>query len=392
MLKKLNIGILFTILSLNLSVFTQVINQNILNKILQRAKTSGSDSVLIIKDGKIIGEYYEVEKGLKMDIMSCTKSVVSLAIGKLIDDGKIKSIDQPVYEFYPEWKQGRKAFITVKHLLNHTSGLQNVADTGVEIYKAKDFIKLALAAELSDNSGTKFSYNNKAVNLLAGIIQVASGKRMDKYIADEIFAPLEIKSFDWTLDEAGNPHGMAGLQISAEDFIKFGQLVLNRGKWNGKQIISEKWIDESLSQSQPFEEGGGLLWWRMTSEETFTIDEEQFQKLENAGIDKDFLEKLKPIKEKIYKSGDQIAAITEIFGKDWQPIVTRQMSGKNVRLFKRIVGKINAYNTNGSHGQYLVIFPEKNLVAVRQARWQKTQKGLNDSFPEFISLILQLTK
>jgi len=372
--------------------FAQGVDQNVLDKILQRAKETHSDAVLIVRDGKTVAEYIEGGRNAKIDTMSCTKSVVSLAVGKLIDQGKIKSLDQPVHDFYPEWKQGRKALITVKHLLNHTSGLQNVANTGVEIYPAKDFVKLALAAELADDPGARFSYNNKAVNLLAGIIRIASGKRMDVFIAEEILAPMEIKSYEWTLDAAGNPHAMAGLQIAAADFIKFGELILQRGSYQGTRIVSEKWIEQSLAQAQPFEESSGLLWWRMSSEEILTIDDEHFQKLEKAGIEKDFLEKLAPLKGKIYQPGEHLKAIAEVFGKDWQTIVARQMSGKDVRLFKRNVGRIDAYNTNGSHGQYLIVVPEKNLVAVRLVHWQKTQKGLNDGFPDFMSLVLRLAK
>ena len=84
--------------------------------------------------------------------MSATKSIVSLAIGRLIDSGKITSLDQPVSDFYPEWKQGRKKLITVRHLLNHTSGIQNPPIT-TEIYASPDFVQLALAAELCRRAG-----------------------------------------------------------------------------------------------------------------------------------------------------------------------------------------------------------------------------------------------
>src|SRR5262245_18810332 len=181
------------------------VNKQALEKLLKRAAETHSDAVMIFKDSQLVGEYFAKERG-KIELMSCTKSIVNIAIGRLIDAGKIKSLDQPVYEFYPEWKQGRKKLITIRHLLNHTSGLQNVPNTSVEIYPSSDFVKLALAAEVSDTPGSKFSYNNKAVNLLAGIVQVASGKRMDIYFRDEIFQPMDITDFAWTLDESGNPH------------------------------------------------------------------------------------------------------------------------------------------------------------------------------------------
>lgn len=391
-LKLTSIVFLICVFAFEYFAQTGAINQTLLDKILQRAKETHSSSVLIIKDGKIIGEYYAADKNEKIELMSCTKSIVSLAIGKLIDQGKIKSVNQFVYEFYPEWKQGKKTSVKIKHLLNHTSGMQNLSNAGLEIYPSKDFVKLALAAELSDEPGTKFSYNNKAVNLLAGIVQIASGKRMDIFMRDEFFSPMEIKDFGWTLDAAGNPHALAGLQLSAADFAKFGGLVLNRGKWDGKQIVSEKWIDESLTQSQPFNESGGLLWWRMSSNETYTIDDEHLQILEKAGVEKSFLNAMQPIKGKVYQSGDQFTAISEVFGKDWQKIVSTQMANKNVRVFKKTTGEIDAYNANGYLGQVLVIVPKSNLIAVRQVKQSKDYNFETDGFMDFMPLVMQLTK
>ncbi len=391
-LKLTSIVFLICVFAFESFAQTGAVNQTLLDKILQRAKETHSSSVLIIKDGKIIGEYYAADKNEKIELMSCTKSIVSLAIGKLIDQGKIKSVNQFVYEFYPEWKQGKKTSVKIKHLLNHTSGMQNLSNAGLEIYPSKDFVKLALAAELSDEPGTKFSYNNKAVNLLAGIVQIASGKRMDIFMRDEFFSPMEIKDFGWTLDAAGNPHALAGLQLSAADFAKFGGLVLNRGKWDGKQIVSEKWIDESLTQSQPFNESGGLLWWRMSSNETYTIDDEHLQILEKAGVEKSFLNAMQPIKGKVYQSGDQFTAISEVFGKDWQKIVSTQMANKNVRVFKKTTGEIDAYNANGYLGQVLVIVPKSNLIAVRQVKQSKDYNFETDGFMDFMPLVMQLTK
>lgn len=377
------------------NVFAQsgATEKSVLDKILQRAKETHSNSVLIIKDGKILGEYYAGDRNEKLQLMSATKSIVSLAIGKLIEEGKIKSINQPVYEFYPEWKQGKKAFITVKHLLNHTSGIQNVSNAGTEVESSKDAVKLALAAELSDAPGTRFSYNNKAVNLLAGIISLASGKRMDIYFRDEFFKPMQIKDFGWMLDAAGNPYAHFGLQLSAIDFAKFGELVLNRGKWRDKQLVSEKWIDAILDQSQPFNESGGLLWWRTSSDETYTIDDKHLETLENAGVEKSFLEKLQPIKGKIYQAGERTAAVSEIFGTDWQKFVSSQQLGnKNVQLFKKRMGEVDGYFANGYLGQFLVIVPKSKTVAVRQVKQSKDYNSKTDGFEEFVSLLMQLGK
>ena len=391
LLMKIILAAIF--LLLGVPVFAQTGDQQILDRILQRAKETHSSSVLVIRDGKTMGEFYAGNRNEKIHLMSCTKPMVSFAIGKLIDSGKIKSLDQPVYEFYAEWKQGKKALVTIKHLLNHTSGLQNVANAGTEVESSSDIVKLALAAELSDEPGTRFSYNNKAVNLLVGIVEVASGKRIDVFLRDEFFSPMRIEDYGWTRDPAGNPYGHFGLQLSAIDFAKFGELVLNRGRWKGAQIVSEKWIDAMLAQSQPFNESGGLLWWRASSNETYTIDDEHLHALEEAGVERTFLDQLKPIKGNLYQAGERTTALRKIFGADWQRILSAQQLGnKNIALFKKRMDEVDGYYANGYLGQFLVIVPRSKTVAVRQVKQSKAYNPNTDGFDDFISLVLQFGK
>ncbi len=291
-----------------------------LNNILQEAQHSHSDSLLIIHNEQILKEYYTEAGHYPIELMSAFKSVVSLAVGNLITTGKITSLDQPVYEFYPEWKQGRKQQITIRHLLNHTSGLQNTPNAGEEIYPNPDATKLALAAELSDDPGTAFSYNNKATNLLAGIIHQASGLRMDQYLVQTFFIPMGIEHYKFYYDQSGNPHGMAGLQLMATDFAKFGQLILNKGQWQQQQLVSSQYIDEMLAAGQSFTEKCGLLWWRVP-------------------------------------------------GNTQQP---------------------DAYYADGYLGQYMVVIPQKNLIAVRQIKQKPDYNQQTDGFKAFISMITEL--
>src|SRR5699024_765363 len=96
-----------------------------------------------------------------------------------------------------------------------------------------NFIQLALSASVADKPGTKFAYNNKAVNLLSGIIQKASGQKMDHYLRGGLFKEMGITDFNWRTDDEGNPIAMAGLQIYPSDLAKLGQLVLHKGSWKG---------------------------------------------------------------------------------------------------------------------------------------------------------------
>lgn len=234
----------------------------LLQTIKQQAIDYKSDAVLIVQGDTTLLSYTSTDTEQPIELMSAYKSIVALAIGRLLFNGQLAALDEPVHRFYPEWRQGDKAKITVRHLLNHTSGLQNVKNAGEEIYPSPDVIQLALAADLSEVPGTVTSYNNKAVNLLAGVIEKASGVRMDRFIINELFVPLAIEQYQFYFDESGNPHAMAGLQLTASDAAKFGLLVARFGQWQDKRLISNSYIEDMLAQSQPAEPHLGLLWWR----------------------------------------------------------------------------------------------------------------------------------
>src|SRR6266567_3671160 len=125
-------------------------------------RAADSDTTLVTCAGHALLHYQRPESIEKrFGMASCTKSLVAVGVGRVLTQGKISSLDQPVSDFYPEWKQGQKASVTLRMLMNHTSGLQNVPRPAVEIDPAPDVIKLALAAELSDAPGQRFLYNNK---------------------------------------------------------------------------------------------------------------------------------------------------------------------------------------------------------------------------------------
>lgn len=360
------------------------IKKDALDRLVDEAQKAHSDALVIWKDGKPYGEWYFGKTPGKIEAMSATKSVVNLAIGKLITDGKIKSVDQPVYDFYPEWKQGRKKNITIRHLLNHTSGLQNNPQADREIYPSPDFVQLALAAELTDDPGAVFSYNNKAVNLLAGIVQKASGKRMDLYIRDEIFAPLGITDYTWALDKAGNPHGMAGLQILPSDFAKLGQFVLDRGKWKDQQIIAESWFDLSLQPGQTLRPECGLLWWLIPDHITYIIDDDQISKLAAEGVNADFIAKIRLLKGNYDSRSAMHAAAQKVFGERWQEQIMSALGSHAGDLTRREVGKnIIGYCAEGYLGQYLVIIPGKNVIVVRMI---KSFDGYNEKTDGLVNI------
>jgi CubicO group peptidase (beta-lactamase class C family) len=240
----------------------QEIDKSQLENLLIQAQETNSEAVIVYKNNQLVTEKYfgfgHADK--KTESMSCTKSIVGLAMACVLSDKLIDSLDIPVSYYYPEWRQGQKQFITIRHLMNMTSGIQNHPNASVEIYPSPDFVQLALAAELSHKPGEIWSYNNKSLNLMAGVIQKITGKRMDVYIGERLFKPLGISDFTWTLDESGNPHVMSGCQIKPIDFAKIGLLLINNGEFNQEKIIAEEHLIEVITPSKQFEKYG-MLWW-----------------------------------------------------------------------------------------------------------------------------------
>ncbi|PKD43720.1 serine hydrolase domain-containing protein [Rhodohalobacter barkolensis] len=367
------------------------LNRDALNELKEEVIATNSDAFLLMKDDSLLVEWYS-DGPQKIELMSGLKSVVALGVGRLLYQQKIDSLDQPVHSYFPEWKQGRKKDITIRHLLNHTSGLQNVSNAGVEIYPSPNALQLALTAELTSDPGAEFSYNNKAVNLLAGIFQKATGKRMDHYFRDEFFRPLHITDYKWYLDKSETPHAMAGLELSARDFAKFGQLVLHKGIWNDNQLVSEDYINEMLEQGQTYYPLSGLLWWRMPEYVHYNLTKERIEDFIKAGIDSSILNKLEPLQESSINGIDSYRqTMQKVFGSDW-----REIRDKNFRqngfenIFKKEYGPIAGYYAEGYLGQYLVVIPGANLVAVRQIQRKESYNSETDNFQHFRYRVLNL--
>jgi len=367
------------------------LNSAALNELKEEVIATNSDAFLLIQDDSLLVEWYS-EKPEKIELMSGLKSVIALGVGRMLYQQKIDSLDQPVHTFFPEWKQGRKKDITIRHLLNHTSGLQNVSNAGVEIYPSPNALQLALAAELTSEPGAKFSYNNKAVNLLAGIFQKATGKRMDHYFRDELFKPLQITDYKWYLDESETPHAMAGLELSARDFAKFGQLILHKGIWNDQRLVSEDFLDEMLKQGQSYYPLSGLLWWRMPKYVHYNLTKERIEDFKKADIDSSIINKLEPLQDSQINGIESYKQMMqEVLGDNWREIRGKKFHPKGFKnIFKKEYGPIAGYYAEGYLGQYLVIIPEANLIAIRQIKRKESYNKEIDDFQNFRHRVLRL--
>ncbi|HLU80511.1 MAG TPA: serine hydrolase [Flavobacteriaceae bacterium] len=346
------------------TIYAQNLNQSILDSIVSECDRTNTNALLIYKGKKQVYENYFHKPIQKIDAMSATKSVVSIAVLLLLENAYIDSLEQPVYTIYPEWNQGNKKKITIQHLLEHTSGLQNVSNAGIEVEPALNVVQLALSAELDDLPGSKFSYNNKACNLLAGIIEQTTNMKLDEFLDKHLFAPMGIRDYNWRKDSSGNPYAMAGLEILPADFAKIGLLLLNNGKWNGRQIISEKGIQTMIESSEKNKKYG-MQWWLDFEYENYVIDDEFIAsvRMKTDETTGKLLEKMKGTyanmnqmfeKAKNIFSPEELRAVGKLLGSlsknDWKIIPE---------------GKLISFSAIGYLGQYLIIVPEKEIVLVR---------------------------
>jgi CubicO group peptidase (beta-lactamase class C family) len=366
------------------------IDPEALTHLLLRANLFHSDAVVILKDGKLVGDWRFDKPAEPIEVSSITQSVAGLAIGRLLYTGRIRSLDEPVASWYPGWKAGPKQAITLRQLMNHTSGIK-AQPSPEEIYASADLVQQALAADLAYAPGSRFFYNHKAVNLLAGIVEKASGRKLDEYLRDEVFAPLGITRFEWMRDPAGNPHVLAGLQLDGRDLARIGQLMLDGGVYGGKRILAADFVRESVQAAQPFSPTGGLLWWTLPAWTKLVLDRPLLDTWRKGGADPALLEAVAPLAGREIPREELWRTLDRAFGHDRALAVwVENVPARDLPTPKVTAGPPLGFEANGALGQYLVVLPSPRLVAVRQVRRRPEQRSSGDDFEEFADLVRRL--
>ena len=235
------------------------------------AQVNSMHSFMLVRHGHVVAEaWWAPESAQKPHILwSLSKSFTSTAVGLAVEDGKL-SIDDHVLKFFPddepeEPSDNLKA-MRIRDLLTMNAGHQNELNWRAAEHWAKAF----LAHPVPHEPGTHFRYNTPATYMLSGIVQKVTGETVLEYLTPRLFEPLGIEKPKWDVSPQGISIGGYGLYLRTEDIAKFGQLYLQHGKWNGKQILPAEWVDQASSKQVPngdnaesdWNQGYGFQFWR----------------------------------------------------------------------------------------------------------------------------------
>jgi hypothetical protein len=208
-------------------------------------------SFIFLRHGKVIaqGWWNPYQSKLRHSLYSCSKSFTSTAIGFAVSE-KLLSVNDKVVSFFPDALPDTikpyLAALTVKDLLTMSVG-QATDPTFAVASTQDDWVKPFLALPIAHKPGSQFLYNSMATFMLSAIIQKVTGQKEVDYLKPRLFDPLGIKGMDWEINKQGINTGGWGLRVKTEDMAKLGQLYLQKGAWNGKQLLPKEWIEEATT-------------------------------------------------------------------------------------------------------------------------------------------------
>jgi CubicO group peptidase (beta-lactamase class C family) len=257
----------------------------------------GVHAILIERNGRLIYEEYfdgfdekwgqrlgrvTMTPETKHDLRSVTKSVVSALVGIAHGEGAIKSLDDAVIKWFPEYPEldtPERRRVTLAHVLSMTSGFEwneeipynDPRNDEIRMTRDPQPLRYALSPRFAFNPGAEFNYNGGLTQVLAAVLERATKMSLEDYARTKLFEPLGITDVEWVGDLAGMPAAASGLRLRARDLAKFGSLFLHGGKWNGKQVIPANWVELSTRPHFRFRPrtgpdaagqfGYGYFWW-----------------------------------------------------------------------------------------------------------------------------------
>ncbi len=228
-------------------------------------------SFLLVRHGHVVAEgWWKPEAAEKPHVLwSLSKSFTATAVGLAVAEGKL-SVDDLVLKFFPEEAPEKPAdklkLMRVRDLLTMSTG----HDVEAKFTTNAPWVQTFLAHPVPHKPGTHFQYNTPATHMLSAIVRKVTGETVLDYLRPRLFEPLGIENPQWGASPQGNTIGGYGLYIRTEDIAKFGQLYLQRGKWNGKQLLPAAWVEQATSKqvsngsdpAKDWDQGYGFQFWR----------------------------------------------------------------------------------------------------------------------------------
>ena len=283
------------------------------------AKEIGSNCVAVTRNGKLVYSkvFDDRTPDQQIEIFSATKSFTSAAVGIAQDRGML-DIDDKASDYIVEWQGTDSEDVTIRNLLSNDSGRfwEFEVDFG-DLVLAEDQTGFAIDLEQETEIGEEWVYNNSAIQTLEGVLEAATGTtEVDEWATEALLEPIGMNNSTWTTDPSGNARAFMGISSTCEDMARFGLLFLAGGNWDGEQVISTDYVNESVQASQDLNPGYGFLWWR-------NVPDEETGELRWEGA-----------------SGDTYAAL----GAGGQVIVVQPDNGV---VYTRM-GSVNATNSDGA--------------------------------------------
>lgn len=289
---------------------------------LDAVEQSGMElhSFMILRHGEVVAEgwWSPFTPDQNHTMFSVSKTFTATAIGFAVREGVI-SVEDQVISFFPDQLpdsiSDNLKELKVKHLLTMSAGQENEPTVRGDSTKT-DWVKGYLETPIVEQPGSKFRYSSMASHMLSAIIQKVSGQNLIEYLTPRLFEPLHINGITCSVDPMGISHGGWGFEVKSEDMAKLGQFFLQKGQWNGKQLLPETWIAEATTA-------------KIIQDPTLPQEQSDLS--------------------------------------DWNQGYCYQMwRSRN-----------NAYRADGAQGQYIIIMPEQDAVVVITAKLDDMQAEIN---------------
>ncbi|MFN3428354.1 MAG: serine hydrolase domain-containing protein [Candidatus Sericytochromatia bacterium] len=328
--------------------------------IVKAARENRSSALVVLQNGQTEIERHWGQSAMDVyPLMSATKSVAALAVGRMLQQGHLKSLDTPLATWFPELKKGTKAKITLRHVLTQTTGLDHLPRLAPRGRPA-DRLAVVLSLPQITEPGTEFDPNSEAIPLIGGVVRKVVGIPLDRYLDQAIFQPLGIRNWLWSKDKSGMPDSEEGLYMTARDFAMIGQLMLQDGRWGDRQLIPGSFVEEAVTPHAPSKHHGYMWWAKTQGRQT----PQSLARVEKAGFKA--IRKLDALNGKVFYSERQYveAARAVLTPDEFEQLHDLIGYGLNDPLDDTPDPDV-AYLSAAELGQQLVVLPKAQVVGVR---------------------------